>query len=256
MGDIQQWFSSLPPMTRTWFGGTIALSLLGRFNMPSPYWLILDYGAVVHGFQIWRLVTCVFFYSVQRGFHFLITLYFLYSYSLRLETGLFARRPADYLFMLLFVWICCLIVGLLGGMYMLMDPMVMAVLYVWCQLNKDTIVSFWFGTQFKAMYLPWILFAFNVIMGNGGMVDLSGILIGHLYFFLTFKYPQDFGGVSLLQTPHILYKYFPNTQGGESGFGRPPPAQRAGGNDGTGGGGGGGGGGAGGFFRGQGHTLR
>ena len=30
-----------------------------------------------------------------------------------------------------------------------MDPMVLSVLYVWCQLNKDQIVSFWFGTQFK-----------------------------------------------------------------------------------------------------------
>ncbi|KOB69379.1 Uncharacterized protein OBRU01_12816 [Operophtera brumata] len=33
----------------------------------------------------------------------------------------------------------------------LMDPMVLSVLYVWCQLNKDMIVSFWFGTRFKAM---------------------------------------------------------------------------------------------------------
>lgn len=31
----------------------------------------------------------------------------------------------------------------------LMDPMILSVLYVWCQLNKDMIVSFWFGTQFK-----------------------------------------------------------------------------------------------------------
>lgn len=30
-----------------------------------------------------------------------------------------------------------------------MIPMIMSVLYVWAQLNKDTIVTFWFGTQFK-----------------------------------------------------------------------------------------------------------
>ena len=49
---------------------------------------------------------------------------------------------------------------------MLMDPMVMSILYVWCQLNKDTIVNFWFGTQFKAMYLPWVLFGFNLIISG------------------------------------------------------------------------------------------
>ena len=37
------------------------------------------------------------------------------------------------------------------------------------------------------------------------MMELVGILIGHLYFFLTFKYPQDYGGISLLQTPQILW---------------------------------------------------
>jgi len=32
---------------------------------------------------------------------------------------------------------------------LLMDPLVLSVLYVWCQVNKDTIVQFWFGMQFK-----------------------------------------------------------------------------------------------------------
>lgn len=36
-------------------------------------------------FQIWRLVTCLLWYKVN--FHWLMLLYFLYSYSQRLETG-------------------------------------------------------------------------------------------------------------------------------------------------------------------------
>lgn len=48
-----------------------------------------------------------------------------------------------------------------------MDPMVLSILYVWCQLNKDVIVSFWFGTRFKAMYLPWVLLGFNLIISGG-----------------------------------------------------------------------------------------
>lgn len=79
MGDIQQWFSSLPPMTRTWFGGTIALSLLGRFNMPSPYWLVLDYSAVVHGFQVRIPMSDIFWHGLQRWIRcrFLIFLFLL-----------------------------------------------------------------------------------------------------------------------------------------------------------------------------------
>lgn len=119
-----------------------------------------------------------------------------------------------------------------------MDPMVLSVLYVWCQLNKDTIVSFWFGTQFKAMYLPWVLLAFNMIISGGGIMELVGILVGHLYFFLMFKYPQELGGPTLLQTPSILKQWFPDQIGGVHGFGVPPqrPANQA--RDATAGGGG------------------
>lgn len=64
------------------------------------------------------------------------------------------------------------------------------------------------------MYLPWVLLAFNVVIANGGVMELIGILVGHLYFFLMFKYPQDFGGPSLLSTPQFLYNLFPSRGGG------------------------------------------
>ena len=131
----------------------------------------------------------------------------------------------------------------------LMDPLVLAVLYIWCQLNKDVIVNFWFGSQFKAMYLPWVLLAFNVIISGGGVMELIGILLGHLYFFLMFKYPQDFGGASLLATPQFLYNWFPSRGGGMYGAapstGAVPPAD----------GGGGGGRFGGGYAWGQGNRL-
>ena len=48
-----------------------------------------------------------------------------------------------------------------------MDILVLATLYVWCQLNSATVVTFWFGTVFPAVYLPWILLAFQVVIGGG-----------------------------------------------------------------------------------------
>jgi len=224
MGDISQFFNSLPPMTRYWFGGTVAFSLLGRFGILQPAWLVLISEKFFSDFQIWRPFTALLYYPItpSSGFHFLMNLYFLYNYSLKLETGVFIGRPADYLFMLLFCWLAIVTISLLGSIMVLMDLMVIAILYVWCQLNQDMIVSFWFGTQFKAMYLPWVLLAFNVIVGGGGMMELAGILVGHLYFFLAFKYPQDFGGSSLISTPQILYDYLPNQRGVTGGFGAAP----------------------------------
>lgn len=39
-------------------------------------------------------------------------------------------------------WFC-------SSFQLLMIPLIMSVLYIWAQFNKDTVVSFWFGTQFK-----------------------------------------------------------------------------------------------------------
>lgn len=34
--------------------------------------------------------------------------------------------------------------------------------------------------------------------------ELTGNLVGHLYFFLMYKYPMDLGGRSFLTTPEFL----------------------------------------------------
>ena len=72
------------------------------------------------------------------------------------------------------------------------------------------------------MYLPWVLCAFDFIANQGGMQELIGILVGHLYFFLKFKYPQEFGGADLLKTPQILEYYFPPSRSNIRGFGVAP----------------------------------
>lgn len=76
-------------------------------------------------------------------------------------------KPADYLFMLVFNWLILTIVGFILKFQVksiietnyffkfcihpkiLMDPMIMSVMYIWSQINRDQIVSFWFGTRFK-----------------------------------------------------------------------------------------------------------
>ena len=35
-------------------------------------------------------------------------------------------------------------------------------------------------------------------------MELIGIFVGHMFYFLKYKYPIDFGGTSFLETPQIL----------------------------------------------------
>ncbi|CAG2121510.1 unnamed protein product, partial [Medioppia subpectinata] len=142
MSEVRDWFNRLPQFTRYWFGLSVALPIAGRIGLVSPYQMILTTD-FIYKFHLWRPLTALFFYPMK--FHFLINLYFLYSYSLRLETEHFIGRPADYLFLLIFNWISIVVslIALPLNVMLLMDPMVLSVLYIWCNLNKEVIVNFW-----------------------------------------------------------------------------------------------------------------
>ncbi|CAI4222200.1 unnamed protein product [Auanema sp. JU1783] len=228
--EFGDFFRSIPLITRHWFAASIIFPLLGRIGLLPAQWMYLDWNLIAYKFQFWRPITSLVYYplSPQTGFHWLIMIYFLYQYSKSLEEGTYAGRPADYLFMLLVNWIVCTGLCLALGSYFMLEPMVISVLYVWCQLNKETIVSFWFGTRFKALYLPWVLCGVNAVLRGSGFVELLGILIGHTYYFLAFKYPEDHDGAQLISTPSFLVDMLPHQVGGVHGMaGAQPEARRA-----------------------------
>lgn len=205
--DFSSWYNSVPIFTRYWLSSTIVLSLVERMGLISgEYLILLPFKFIYTKFQIWRPLTSVLFYPLtpQTGFHFMLNCYFLYNYSVRLEREQFKNTPADHLFMLIFNWVNCVILGACFNAPLLMDPMVMSVLYVWCKLNGDTIVNFWFGTQFKAALLPWVLLGINLLLTSSAKYSLMGIVVGHLYYSLKFLYPSYRNTPSLLETPRFL----------------------------------------------------
>ncbi|CAF1460897.1 unnamed protein product [Adineta steineri] len=219
--DLGQWYKSIPPITRVWFTASIVVPLAVVLQIVDPLHFILYGNSIIKYFIIFM---AVFIHEINLEY--LVKLYFLYKYSSRLETSTFNDRPADYVFCLTFLWLCNIIVLFILRIPGSMGSMVMCVIYIWCQLNKEEIQSFWFGTQFKAMYIPWAILIFNWIVDRTFLADFCGIVIGHLYYFLVFKYPQDFDGVRLLQTPKFLYRYFPNKRRNTSGFGTAPINRR------------------------------
>lgn len=219
------WFQSIPKITRFLFVSSFVVTLAGNFGVVSPMSLVFSWSMIWHKFQIWRLITCVFFFG-KLGFPFLIQLYFIYSYSNRVETGApFEHRPADYVHMLLFSWLVLLIIAWLFEFMIVGPGLVIAIVYVWSMHHAEETVTFWFGTRFKAMYLPWVLFIFNILTGGNGLMELIGIVAGHGYYFLRTVYPRDHHGPALLETPAFLRTYFPDTRG-IAGFGEPAAARR------------------------------
>eukprot|EP00587_Corethron_hystrix_P016191 CAMPEP_0113299072 /NCGR_PEP_ID=MMETSP0010_2-20120614/1253_1 /TAXON_ID=216773 ORGANISM="Corethron hystrix, Strain 308" /NCGR_SAMPLE_ID=MMETSP0010_2 /ASSEMBLY_ACC=CAM_ASM_000155 /LENGTH=89 /DNA_ID=CAMNT_0000152233 /DNA_START=294 /DNA_END=560 /DNA_ORIENTATION=- /assembly_acc=CAM_ASM_000155 len=69
------------------------------------------------------------------------------------------------------------------------SSLVFMMIYVWGRRNEDIRMSFLGLFPFTAPYLPWVMLGFSVLLGNPAMIDIIGICVGHLYFFLRFVYP-------------------------------------------------------------------
>lgn len=205
--DIQTWYKQVPIFTRMWLTGTVGISLLARFGILPPQYLILQSVPLFQKLQVvssWVLLCVVLLklnsstamatndgsilLSAQSGHR--ISLYaelllpvqlleaagdgplqaetrgLLLSAILQLDSVSVDRAADGFAGKVLREnSITHLTVGV--SSQLLMDPMVLSVLYVWCKLNKDVIVNFWFGTRFKAMYLPWVLLGMNLILSSG-----------------------------------------------------------------------------------------
>lgn len=70
--------------------------------------------------------------------------------------------------------------------------------------NKFYLFNFIFQRiRFQALYFPWVLVAFDFLMGGFPLPEILGIFVGHIYFFLEYIYPTT-GGIRILKTPQIL----------------------------------------------------
>ncbi|XP_020804683.1 LOW QUALITY PROTEIN: derlin-1-like [Drosophila serrata] len=219
---ITTWYRSLPRLTRYWFTTTVVSCFVSRFNLIPIEWLDLNWEVIYYRWEGWRFVTSIVAFPINpnTAFRFMIYCYFLVTYSGMLEKDQFGRSPAGYLYLLIIIAVLANIGGLLLGVTCLMETTVMSVLYIWCHLNQDVTVSFWFGSRFKAIYLPWVLAAFDFIF-NFTLESFVGIFNGHIYYFLMFHYPN------LLETPRILKRILPDLYGGFTSFGAPSESRSA-----------------------------
>nr|CCA16495.1 Der1like family putative [Albugo laibachii Nc14] len=207
--SIESWYYSMPEITRFYLSVIFMTTALSTFGVLNPKNLYLDYELVWERFQIWRLVTC-FIYLGGFSFNILMQLMILVNYSSRLEEAPFqggGGPTADYAFMLFFGAVVMWITAIFLDFPFLGPALIFMIVYVWSRRNATTPVAIW-GFQFEGLYLPWALIAFTVLIGGNPIMDICGVVAGHLYYFLLEVLPE-LKGWRVLQTPQIFIKLFP-----------------------------------------------
>ncbi|XP_066871841.1 derlin-3 isoform X8 [Kogia breviceps] len=96
------------------------------------------------------------------------------------------------------------LLGLLGSLFFLGQALTAMLVYVWSRRSPRVRVNFFGLLTFQAPFLPWALMGFSMLLGNSILVDLLGIVVGHIYYFLEDVFPNQPGGKRLLLTPGFL----------------------------------------------------
>jgi hypothetical protein len=71
----QEWFASLPPITKWWLCAAVASGMLGRLGLLSPWSLAMDWPSIMK-LQLWRLFTPFLFFGFP-SFPWLIQMFML-----------------------------------------------------------------------------------------------------------------------------------------------------------------------------------
>ncbi|KAJ3270375.1 hypothetical protein HDV01_007903, partial [Terramyces sp. JEL0728] len=120
------------------------------------------------------------------------------------------------------------VIGVYMSLPVLTDTFGIAVTTLYAQVKGNEVVTFMFGLQFKAMFLPWVLLLWNVVMGGDPVISLIGIAAGYVVEYALVKYPTQNNGRVILPAPWFLKDWFPAPTGvhGFQGFqGQAPPAR-------------------------------
>ncbi|KAK3856693.1 hypothetical protein Pcinc_019312 [Petrolisthes cinctipes] len=204
---FRQEYMQLPLVTRAYTTACVITTILVQLDIVSPFQLYFNPILIFRHYQLWRLLTTFLFFG-PIGFTFLFNMIFTYRYCRMLEEGSFRGRTADFVLMMIFGGTCMLICAMFCSLLFLGQAFTIMLVYVWARRNPFVRMNFFGLLNFQAPYLPWVLLGFSVLLGNSILVDLVGIAVGHVYYFLEDVFPARSGGIRILKTPQFLVQLF------------------------------------------------
>ncbi|XP_018973795.2 derlin-3 [Cyprinus carpio] len=205
--SVTQEYMQIPAVTRAYTTACVLTTAAVQLEFITPFQLYFNPDLILKKYQVWRLITNFLFFG-PLGFSFLFNMIFLYRYCRMLEEGSFRGRTADFVYMFLFGGVLMTLFGLFANLFFLGQAFTIMLVYVWSRRNPYVRMNFFGLLNFQAPFLPWVLMGFSLLLGNSIVIDLLGIGVGHIYYFLEDVFPNQPGGRKLLATPGIFRVLF------------------------------------------------
>jgi len=199
---MDEWYKQLPPVTRVYVSLCFVTTAACALELITPFHIYFNTYFIFRKLELWRLLTN-FLYFGSLNLDFVFHMFFLVKYCKTLEEGSFRGRSDEFLWMLLFGATLLNVAAAFVDLRFLGLSLTFMMVYVWGRRNAHVTLSFLGLFNFTAPYLPWVLLAFSVVLRSSPVVDLLGMAVGHLYYFLEDVYPR-ISGRRWLKTPRVL----------------------------------------------------
>ncbi|XP_075647518.1 derlin-1-like [Castanea sativa] len=175
-------------------------------DLYNPYNIALFYGLVVKRFQVWRLITNFFFLG-PFSFPFALHLLIIARYGVSLERGPFDKRTANNVWMFIFGALPLLVMAAVPYLWspFMGGSLVFMLIYVWSREYPNALINIYGLVSLKGFYLPYVMLAVDLLLRKPLMPGILGMVVGHLYYFLTVLHPLA-GGKFILKTPFWVHK--------------------------------------------------
>eukprot|EP00758_Cryptobia_borreli_P012409 Tbor_TRINITY_DN5744_c0_g5::TRINITY_DN5744_c0_g5_i1::g.20416::m.20416/K13989/DERL2_3; Derlin-2/3 len=207
---FDDFWSSMQPVTKIFVLSAFTTTSLFTFGMVSPFMLLVSFDGLFWKLQIWRILTaCVFF--GKFGFPWMMNVATFYI-QIKNNEEYHGVKRADFVWMLTFIIFVLHIFGFLLGMQLLSFALTMSLCWVWCRRNPTAILKIYMFS-FQAIYFPWALMGFHLLMGMDIVDDIVGIVAGHLFIFLKDMLPVTHMK-DIIPTPVIIRQWLPDARSG------------------------------------------
>jgi len=208
--DWMAWYLEIPVVSRIYVTSAFLTTVGCAMDLFNPFHLYYNFDLIVFQGQVWRLFSSFLYFGMFNNLDFLLHLFFMVRYCRLLEEGEFHGRTAHFVYFILFC-----ILGIASsaswiGANFLGNSLTFAMTYVWGRRNEDVRMGLFGFIQITAPYLCWAMLGMSLIMGQRLDLDLVGIFVGHLYYFLEYVYPvvakvRGWPIQRILEPPMILH---------------------------------------------------
>jgi Derlin-2/3 len=157
----------------------------------------------------WLLVSDIFQFE-SRNIR-IYDLLFRVQYGRALEANHFPGPAgrAEMSFMMFFGAALMWLVSFVLGLPFMATSMQFYMMYIWSRKNPQQPVSLW-GFGLKGWQLPFGMMVLGLLMGGSPLLDLVGIVCGHVFHFLADIVPLAYGR-QVLTCPQFVYGMFDQT---------------------------------------------